>query len=79
MATTVTVQEAKAQLFELIHLAEQGEEIIIAQDDEAKVKLVPLPRKNIGKRVFGEYRGKIRMSEDFNDPLPNDFWFGGNL
>ncbi len=78
MSTTVTVQEAKAQLSELIHLAEQGEEIIIAQDDEAKVKLVPVLPKNIGKRVFGEYRGKIRMSEDFNDPLPNDFWFGRN-
>jgi hypothetical protein len=27
MATTVTVQEAKSQLTELIHLAEQGEEV----------------------------------------------------
>jgi hypothetical protein len=29
--------------------------------------LVPVPPKKIGKRVFGQYRGKIRMSEDFND------------
>ena len=78
MATTVSVQEAKAQLMELIHLAEQGEEIVIAQDDQPKVRLVPVAPKKIGKRVFGEYRGKIRMSEDFNDPLPNDFWVGGN-
>jgi prevent-host-death family protein len=79
MVTTVTVQEAKAQLTELIHLAEQGEEIVIAQDDQPKVKLVPVAPKKIGNRVFGEYQGKIRMSEDFNDPLPNDFWLGGNL
>ena len=36
MATTVSVQEAKVQLIELIHLAEQGEEIVIAQDTNSK-------------------------------------------
>ena len=74
---TVSIQEAKAQLTELIRLAEKGEEIVIAQDDLPKVKLVPVAPKKIGKRVFGRYRGKIRMSEEFNDPLPNDFWLGG--
>ena len=66
MATIVTVQEAKAQLTELMHLAEQGEEIVITQDGQLKVKLIPVPPKKIGKRVFGECRGKIRMSDDFN-------------
>ncbi len=78
MATIVTVQEAKAQLTELIHLVAQGEEIVIAQDDQPKVKMVPVEPEKIGKRVFGEYRGKIRMSEDFNEPLPDDFWVAGN-
>lgn len=78
MATTVTVQEAKTQLTELIQLAEQGEEIVIAQDDQPRVKLIPVAPKQMGKRVFSEYRGKIRMSEDFDDPLPNDFWLGGH-
>lgn len=77
MATTVTLQEAKAQLAKLIQLAEQGEEIVIAQDDH-KVKLVPMAPKTSGKRVFGAYRGKIHMSDDFNDPLPHDFWLSGN-
>ncbi|MDY6936384.1 MAG: DUF2281 domain-containing protein [Cyanobacteriota bacterium] len=27
-------------------------------------------------RVFGQYRGRIWMSEDFNDPLPDEFWLG---
>jgi hypothetical protein len=26
------------------------------------------------KRVFGLHQGKIWMSDDFNDPLPDDFW-----
>ena len=78
MATTVTIQEAKAQFCELIHLAEQGKAVVIAQDDQPKAKRVPMPPKKTGERVFGAYRGRIRLSEDFNDPLPNDFWLGGN-
>ncbi|MCQ8118280.1 hypothetical protein [Methylomonas rosea] len=27
-------------------------------------------------RVFGEHRGLIEMSDDFNDPLPDSFWLG---
>ncbi|MGK7959645.1 DUF2281 domain-containing protein [Crocosphaera sp.] len=26
------------------------------------------------KRVLGLHQGKIWMSDDFNDPLPDDFW-----
>jgi hypothetical protein len=26
--------------------------------------------------VFGQYQGRIRMSEDFDEPLPDAFWLG---
>ena len=43
MATKiVTVQEAKGHLLELIGLVEQGEEVVIVHNDQAKVKLVSL-------------------------------------
>ena len=29
-----------------------------------------------GKRVFGQYRGKIKISESFDDELGDDFWLG---
>ncbi|MGH8603213.1 MAG: type II toxin-antitoxin system Phd/YefM family antitoxin [Gammaproteobacteria bacterium] len=72
---TVSVQEAEKRLAELIGLAQQGDEIVIARDDQAKVKLVPIPPKAI-KRIFGQHRGKTHMSEDFDAPLPEDFWLG---
>ncbi|WP_020561550.1 hypothetical protein [Methylosarcina fibrata] len=28
------------------------------------------------KRVFGQFRGKIKISEDFDNELPDDFWLG---
>jgi len=27
-------------------------------------------------RTIGEYKGKIVMHQDFNQPLPDDFWLG---
>ena len=69
----VTVEEAEARLLELIGLAEQGEEVVIAQGDQPKVKLVPVGQAP-KKRIFGQHRGKIWMSPDFDAPLPDDFW-----
>jgi hypothetical protein len=28
------------------------------------------------QRVFGQYQGRISMSEDFDEPLPDTFWLG---
>jgi antitoxin (DNA-binding transcriptional repressor) of toxin-antitoxin stability system len=73
----VTVEEAETRLLELIGLAEQGEDIVIAHQDQPKVKLVPISQVP-QKRVFGQHRGKIWMSPDFDDPLPDGFWLSGS-
>jgi len=31
---------------------------------------------NIKKRTLGEYKGKIRIADDFDAPLGDDFWLG---
>ena len=72
----VTVEEAEAHLRELIDLAEQGEEVVIAYENQPKVKLVPI-RPAPQKRVFGQHRGKIWMRPDFDEPLPERFWLSG--
>jgi antitoxin (DNA-binding transcriptional repressor) of toxin-antitoxin stability system len=74
---TVTVQETEGHLLELIALVEQGEEVVITHDDQPKVKLVPLV-KLPPKRMFGQHRGQVWMSPDFDDPLPDDFWLSGS-
>jgi len=28
------------------------------------------------KRVFGQFRGKIRVAKDFDAELPDEFWLG---
>ncbi len=30
----------------------------------------------VKKRVFGQFRGQIKIADDFDDELPTDFWLG---
>jgi hypothetical protein len=34
------------------------------------------PEKAPQKRILGLNQGEILMSDDFNDPLPDEFWMG---
>ena len=63
--------EAKTRLSNLIDRAAKGEEILIAKSGVPLAKLVPLP-KSKAKRKPGGWEGKIRISDDFDAPLPDD-------
>ncbi len=71
----VDVQEAQRQLSELLSLAQQGNEVIIAEGNTPLARLVPvtLPSK---PRVAGLHQGAMHMHNDFNEPLPDEFWTG---
>jgi len=80
-AKTVTIEEAQTHLSDLLTLIAQGEEVIIAKGKEPVAKLIPLSHSsahNVQARVFGEYKGQIWMSDDFDAPLPDDFWLGSS-
>ena len=74
-AKTVTLNDAAARLPELVTRASEGEEIVIARNELPVAKLVPFIELE-GNRVFGQARGRIHVSEDFDEPLPDDFWLG---
>jgi hypothetical protein len=41
------------------------------------VTFIEIPKQVQQKpRVFGQHRGLCEMSADFNDELPDSFWFG---
>jgi antitoxin (DNA-binding transcriptional repressor) of toxin-antitoxin stability system len=81
-AKTVTIEEAQTSLPELIALVEEGNEVIIAKGKKPLAKLAPLaqPRKDGIKvpRLFGQYKGQVRLSDDFDAPLPEKFWLGND-
>ncbi|WP_118181199.1 type II toxin-antitoxin system Phd/YefM family antitoxin [Paraburkholderia phosphatilytica] len=67
---TVNIHEAKSQLSRLIEAAVGGEEVVIAKAGTPLVRLVPVDQKP--KLRFGLMKGKIRITEDFDAPLPED-------
>ncbi len=48
-------------------------------DDEDLLLSQPVQDKaNQPLRKFGQFRGQIQISDDFNDPLTDEFWLGEN-
>jgi len=64
----INIEEAKSNLTDLIDAAINGEEIVIAKDDQHVVKLVPISRSK-PRPQFGSAKGLISISDDFDEPL----------
>lgn len=69
--TTVNIHQAKTNLSKLIEAVIHGEEIIIAKAGKPAAKLIPIEQTK-PRRKPGSLKGKIKMSKDFNAPLPDD-------
>lgn len=72
---SVTVDEANGHLAELIELVEKGDEVVITHHNQAKVRLIVCSNKKLS-RIAGLHQNAIKMNDDFNEPLNEDFWMG---
>jgi prevent-host-death family protein len=80
MTTTIDVNEAQQQLAELLELAKAGQEIIIADGSTPVARLIAIApaAKPAQPRVAGLHQGAARVSDDFDQPLPDEFWMGSS-
>jgi len=69
VSESVNVYEAKTHLSQLLDRAAAGEEIVIARAGRPVARLVPLAGASSRRRSPGGWRGKVRISDDF-DELP---------
>ena|ERR1700720_44541 len=76
MTQTVSVDEAQNKLPDLLADALAGNEVIITEHGTPVARLVPVVAHSKKKRVAGLNRGTISTSEDFDEPLPDEFWLG---
>jgi prevent-host-death family protein len=74
MARTVNIEDAKNQLAELVDQACEGAEVVITEKGKPVAQLVCIPPEK--RRVAGLNRGTIWTTDDFDDPVPNEFWIG---
>lgn len=70
--TVVDADKAKGELSNLIARAAAGEEIVISEDGKPVAKLVSVAESPRKPREGGQWRGKIWIADDFDDPLPDE-------
>ena len=76
MATTVNIHQAKTQLSALVKRVQEGEEVIIAKANKPVARLMPFTTQP-KKRIAGLHEGEgFWMADDFDAPLPDEFWDG---
>lgn len=68
---TVNIHAAKTQLSKLVEDAVAGEEVVIAKAGRPMVRLVPV--EPVKRKGFGADRGKIKIHDDFDAPLPPEW------
>jgi prevent-host-death family protein len=62
----ISCTEAKIRFSKLIDSVMHGDEIIITLDERPVARLSPI------KRRFGVLKGKIKISKNFDEPLPEE-------
>ena len=76
MTKTVSVKDAQMQFLELLDLVSLGNRVVIQKDEEPLAEIVGISSSKKGKRVAGLNRGSAWVSDDFDAPLPDEFWLG---
>jgi antitoxin (DNA-binding transcriptional repressor) of toxin-antitoxin stability system len=71
----VDVHEAQTNFAKLLSRVLEGVEVILAQDNIPLARLVPIALPTT-PRVAGLHEGTIWTSDDFDEPLPEEFWVG---
>jgi prevent-host-death family protein len=68
---TANIHDAKTNLSRLVDAALSGEDVIISKRGVAAVRLVPVESAKLARQP-GVLRGRIRIADDFDAPLPED-------
>ena len=71
MSTVVNIHEAKTHLSRLLEKVGQGEEVVIARAGKPVARLVAVT-ESPSRRLPGSAKGTLWISDDFDDPLPEE-------
>ena len=77
--STITLQEAQANLVELVHRLVPGEGVTITENDRPVARLIPVPLVRqrpprprppmTGVPKAGQYEGRLVVPDDFKETL----------
>jgi antitoxin (DNA-binding transcriptional repressor) of toxin-antitoxin stability system len=72
MLETIDIRELPARFDEALAAATAGREVILLDGSTPRARLVPFV--TAGERTPGLHLGTIHAADDFDAPLPDDFW-----
>jgi antitoxin (DNA-binding transcriptional repressor) of toxin-antitoxin stability system len=72
--TTIDIKELPARFLEIVSQAATGTDVIVTEGDIPRARLVPLAPVPV--RIPGLHAGAIHTADDFDAPLPEEFWTG---
>ena len=70
MATQLEIQDLGRSIVDALEKVRRGEEVTISDHGRAVAKLVPIEPD---ERVFGAFKGRAIIAEDFDAPLAPNF------
>lgn len=70
------VKTEDVPLQKLLELVASGLDVVLAEGKSPVARVVAVPRKVKTQRILGLHAGKMWISPDFDDPLPDEFWLG---
>jgi prevent-host-death family protein len=77
----VNIHEAKTHFSKLLQRVAAGEEIIISNRGVPVARLIPVAQKPF-RRQLGTDKGRVKISHDFDAPLPPEIlagFYGGPI
>jgi len=76
MTTTIDIRDLPARLEEAIAVASAGGEVTLTDGVVARARLVAIQPAAATPRLPGLHTGGMTASDDFDAPLPDEFWNG---
>lgn len=71
MMQQINIHEAKTHLSRLLENVIEGDEVVIAKHGKPVARLIPFKTKAVTRKP-GSLKGQIKISDDFDAPLPDD-------
>ena len=76
MATTIDFRELVSRFLELVTRVDAGDEVIVTDGETPRAIFRPQPSSR--PRSPGLHPGAMQTAPDFDAPLPEEFWMGGD-
>ena len=77
MTKTVNLSKKKINLTQILSIVEEGNEVILTKNKKKIAKVIPLTSEK-KERILGQFKEKIWTSDDFEMPVPQEYWESEN-